>query len=278
MQNQRVTINGIQQVVPASGIVTQKVPYNRSYSVSLNARNRYSTPANQSFTANSLSRSVTMTYKLIPLGIFIEATDGSLYTSSEWNSGLGKTANAIAILTSNVKFRLAITDLKEIWIHSNYTDPLINYLPAVGDYSTDQTPALNDFAGLSNTNKIIQFNQAYGTNTTSYAAPYSKAYTFPNGQKNGYLPAEGQLRLISDNLVEIKNCVNKVGIYTMFNGSGGYYSSTGAKPTRAVPDPGYDWYSVWGYYFHTGNNGSVTQCLLGGNDIGRMYILIISNY
>lgn len=62
-EGQVVTINGVNTTIPASGVVSQKVPYGTTYNVVCNAKTGYTTPNTQSYTANQTSRSVTMTYK-----------------------------------------------------------------------------------------------------------------------------------------------------------------------------------------------------------------------
>ena len=61
-QGQTVTIAGTNYTVPSNGVVSRKVAFGTSYSVSVNNKTSYRAPATQSFTANSVSRSVTMTY------------------------------------------------------------------------------------------------------------------------------------------------------------------------------------------------------------------------
>ena len=92
-------------------------------------------------------------------------------------------------------------------VHSNYTDPLKNYMIV-----KDETSAKLDYDCEDNTNRIIQFNTAYGTNTSSYAAPYCKAYTFvyPTGQR-GCLISAGQLLVVYQNKAAINACLTACG-------------------------------------------------------------------
>lgn len=64
VNGQQVTINGTQHTYQGSAI-TQKIPYDTVYKVSVNEKSGYSTPAEQEFTASQASRSVNMQYKVI---------------------------------------------------------------------------------------------------------------------------------------------------------------------------------------------------------------------
>ena len=202
---QTITINNIQYALSVSGVITVKVAFGENYSVVAGDWSGYTTPAEQNFTANSVNRSVSVLWETIKLGVFIESTDGRLYPRLNWASS-GKTANAVVVLTSACKVRMALTETA-LPIHSNYTDPLENYITA-----KDEASAKVDYDGEGNTNKIIQFNAAYGTNTASYAAPYCKAFsfTFPSGQK-GCLPSLGQLWTLYQNKTEVDACLSACG-------------------------------------------------------------------
>ena len=55
-----------------------KIPFGTSYNISASNVKGYNTPATQSFTANQVSRSVTMTYTKIVNGVYICDSDGRL--------------------------------------------------------------------------------------------------------------------------------------------------------------------------------------------------------
>ena len=89
-------------------------------------------------------------------------------------------------------------------IHSEVDNTIGNYLPTVSD-------ATKDFNGYNNTQNIIRFNIAKGSNTTTYAAPYCKSYVFPDGSKDGYIPAYGELATIMNNRTNINACMTVCG-------------------------------------------------------------------
>ena len=191
-----------------------------NYTVSVSTIEGYLTPKSQTFLSVWANlRPIVICYNS-SIGVYIEATDGYLYTSSSWSNS-GKTANAIVVLTSACKVRMALTETP-LPIHSNGTDPLQNYITPISDFTSVKV----DYDGEGNTNKIIQFNAAYGTNTTSYAAPYCKAYTFtyPSGQK-GCLPSLGQLWTLYQNKTEVDACLVACG-GTAMSTSSATWSST----------------------------------------------------
>ena len=101
---QVLTINGTNYTVPSNGIVSVKIEKNITYSIVANDKDGYQTPASQTFTAASGSRSVTMKWKKITYGIFILYTDGSLSNYDTVTSG--KTAVGVVLKNENVSFVL----------------------------------------------------------------------------------------------------------------------------------------------------------------------------
>ena len=110
-------------------------------------------------------------------------------------------------------------------INDDPADPLYLYL----DTKTEAAAKV-DYNGEENTNKIINFNTTYGTNTTSYAAPYCKNFTFtyPLNQ-HGCIPAFGQLWAIYQNKTQIEDCLSVCGGTSFGNAQ---FSSTYYGPYR----------------------------------------------
>ena len=67
VNGQNVTING--QRYPYSAPVSAKIPFGTTYSVSADAKEGYSQPQEQQFTANQVSRSVSLVYKKVSASI-----------------------------------------------------------------------------------------------------------------------------------------------------------------------------------------------------------------
>ena len=143
-------------------------------------------------------------------GIYIEDTNHKLYTSSQWSSQ-GKTANSIVCITPQHSFRAALDrmDSTKRAIHSANTDAIKNYITV---YSYTPTPQyIEDWDGQGNTQKIINFNTAYGTNTMEYAAPAAASFLFPDGTTKGYLPSVQEMWFIFQNLTTVNTCLSKCG-------------------------------------------------------------------
>ena len=245
VSGQMVTINGVTTTLTASGVVSQKVPYGTSYSVSVNDKDGYSSPATQTFTASQPARSVSMVYEEIKFGVFIQDTTGKLWSASAWDGSA--TPNGVAVLTDACEFVIALSEKAT-------NTPIDGDGASTGalnlrSYLT-MNDAVKDYSGPSNTTAIIS---AYGNNTDE-AAGYCAKFTFPNGQK-GYLGSMGEWQAASDNKSAIKMCMSKAG-GTPFPDVVTYWSSTRASDSWEY-DETFGYYSVssfWVSYF----NGSGT--------------------
>ena len=151
--------------------------------------------------------------------VFIEDTQGNLYTRSNWSSS--KTCNSIALISlfNGLAFRIALTE-PYLPFHNN-----LAYYVDVEPYMEPQSNPYIDFDGKSNTLGIYNYNQAKDATGTGYGAAYAMDYAFPNGQKNGYVLSSGQFYLIYKNLSEVNACINLVGGTPITNGRGYYTSS-----------------------------------------------------
>ena len=216
MSGRTVTINGTAHTYAGSAI-SQKIPFGTSYSVVCSAYNGYNTPSTQTFTASQTSRAVSMIYKTIKLGVFIQDKSGKLWTTGSWATSNNSNANAIAVLTSNVKVLVALTDsggTKQI--HSSYSGALENYMTAI----TDTTQAKADYKGAENTANIMKLQSS-----TSYAAGWCNAFTFPDGKTKGHLPSFGEFWEVYQNKSLVDAALSKCG-GTAINTSNYHWCST----------------------------------------------------
>lgn len=189
VSGQKVTINGTVHTWSGSAI-TQKVAFGTSYEVSVDDKSGYTTPASQSFTANSSSRTVTMVYKEVKLGVYIQDIYGKLWTADEWDGSA--TPNGIAVITENCSF--VVTDMgktvSSLWLNSQLL------VPGATVAATEEE-ALLDFAGESNTAAIMAFDSGDTKASEVYAMTSPMGYAC-------YLPAMGELQTIYDNIDEIE--------------------------------------------------------------------------
>lgn len=224
VSGQRVTINGVTTTLRWTSTVSQKVPYGTSYSVSVNDKSGYNTPATQTFTASQPTRSVSMVYDEVRLGVYIQDTTGKLWTFDAWDGSA--TPNGVAVLTDACRFVIALSERSSVLINSDGYSSSMN-LPI---YSSGYE-AVADFSGASNTTAMIS---AYG-NRTSTAPGYCANFTFPNGKK-GYLGSAGEWYAAFDNKQAIFNCMATV--FGTAIGDGYYWTST--RGQNSPYDPEYD--------------------------------------
>lgn len=213
---QKVTINGSVITLDSTGVATANVPFGTSYSVSVDTKSGYTSPSNQSFTANQASRAVSMIYETIKLGVFIQDKSGKLWTTDQWSTSNNANANAIAVLTNNVKVLVALTDSGGTKQMSNsYSSPIENYCTPI----SDQTTAKADYKGKENTANILKT-----VSSTSYAAGWANAFTFPDGTK-GHLPSLGEFWEVYQNKAAVDAALSKCG-GTAMNTSNYHWCST----------------------------------------------------
>ena len=143
--------------------------------------------------------------KQAEFGVFIEATDGTLYQSTEWRGT--KTANSIVVKQPTASFRIALTQSSSTMrIHSSYSATLENYMTAIGDAAQ----AKLDMKSAENTANIMKLQSG-----TGYAAGYCNSFTFPDGKTKGVLPALGWLQTAYDNKAAVDACLAACGATVM---------------------------------------------------------------
>lgn len=155
-------------------------------------------------------------------GVFIEATDGTLYKSTEWNGE--KTANSVVVNSPEAAFRIALTqsDVTMIITNSNYT---YNILPTSYTSGSDAKLDMNTEANMQ---KML-----VSDSSTDYAAGYCKAFTFPDGKTKGLLPSLGWLNVACDNKSEVDACLSACGA-TEMDTENYHWSSTYYKKVSSI--------------------------------------------
>lgn len=138
-------------------------------------------------------------------GVYIEATNGELFTSDKWTGSL--TPNSVVVIEDKAQFRIAITQSsRTMSIHSNYSDALENYMTAI----SDKAQAKLDMKSAENTANIMKLQSG-----TDYAAGYCNAFIFPDGKTKGLLPALGWLQAAYDNKAAVDACLAACGATAM---------------------------------------------------------------
>lgn len=148
-------------------------------------------------------------------GVFIEATDGTLYQSTEWKGT--KTANSIVVKQPTVSFRISLTEAGDTMkLLDSSTRRLSLYMTAI----PDEASAIKDMKSTANTLNIKKL-----VSSTDYAAGYCNAKTFPDGKTKGVLPAYGWWRIAYDNKDSVDACLSACN-GTPMDTSLYYWSST----------------------------------------------------
>ena len=211
MSGQKITVNGTAYTY--SSPFSVKVPFGTSYTVSANDKSGYSTPSAQTFTANQAARSVTLTYTYATTGVYILDTDGNLTTAANWNTANNSKAVGVFVGTDNCKFVIA-PDSGGTLTWGGYGTTISGIVT-----TTDSSTAKKDYAGSSNTDKIISKLGA----SNAPAANYCKSYTFKNG-KSGYLWSLGEMQAAYGNKSAIDTALSKIGATAM--NTSYYWTST----------------------------------------------------
>ena len=138
-------------------------------------------------------------------GVYIEATNGKLFTSDKWTGSL--TANSVVVIQDEVRFRIALTQSSNtMQIHSSSSGTLENYMTAISDSSQ----AKLDMKSAENTANIMKLQSG-----TGYAAGYCNSFTFPDGKTKGLLPALGWMQTAYDNKAAVDACLAACGAKAM---------------------------------------------------------------
>ena len=132
------------------------------------------------------------------VGVYILGTDNKFYKRNKWNKTNDK-AVGVAVIDPKSNFVIApsVLDSKYGWSGQQI---LVQGIAT----TSDENKALNDYAGYNNTQKIIEQDSQANT------AIGCRKYIFKNGLI-GYLPALGELNLITKYLRVINDCLLDIG-------------------------------------------------------------------
>ena len=245
-----VTIGCASYKFDSTGSMSVQIPYGQVYKIQTYSNDAWVGGYEATFTANTPSRSISITYnEMIVNGVFIEATDGTLYTSSNWNSS--KSPNSIVVAGDGIRFRIALSQPSSTKQMTYYVPTAFqNYMTPI----TGMTQAKVDYDGAENTAKIL-----YVVSSTAYPAGYCDAFVFPDGKTKGYLPSLGQLYLAYQNKAAVDAALSACGGTVMVGNA--YWSST----FRGDDD---EYGSFWGLYW---NNGSILSHSIEGKNYVRPF-------
>jgi len=206
----------------------------------VNRKPGYNTPANQSFTANTTSRSVTMTYTKIVDGVFAVTTTGDLVQYADINTSSPSSYVGVAITdtSKNMSFFIdkrfptgsaAATNVGNFkaWSAALYDKDqsyLTNIVTGTGDGKSistaapaeTRTAAFNAYnngeTGIANTTNLVNDSNASSENASNNAAKYCRSIANPvTGSYDGYLASLAEWIVVNDNQVAVNQILNAIG-------------------------------------------------------------------
>lgn len=190
------------------------VPYGTNGKIVCDPLASYKQPDDIIFQAGQVNRVFNLYYEEIKYGVFIVASDKTLYTAEEWPTS-GKTAVGIGILSQQTRFVMSLDTVGFNGLRPTNID--IPNLPTL-TYSE----AINDFDGKANTDKYIA---AYTGTDRDGAAHVCKDYSYVTIEAGQwYLPSLGQLYLVIQNKAIIQNMLSALG-KTLYSSSYMFSSS-----------------------------------------------------
>lgn len=173
------------------------VPFGHSIVIYCDKKNGYSTPFTIERTASAASFAANFVYGETKLQVAIVDVNGDTFSPSEWDTANNANVAGFKLTTSNVDIIIAPDYTNLAWGPNVLIDGCVT---ETVDYA-----AIFDFAGKANTDAIT-------ATALTYAAARAKNYAWKLANKNGYLPAMGELYEIALNIDAINECRTAVGL------------------------------------------------------------------
>lgn len=154
-------------------------------------------------------------------GVYIEATNGKLFTSDKWTGSL--TANSIVVIDPSCSFRIALKDIatfdRYLPLGSSDTEDVGKYLTAISSQSTART----DMQAKTNTENILKVKPS-----TSYLVGACANFTFPDGKTKGLFPSAGWFEIAYKYKTYVSDAINACdGVALYYDNQGRmYWTST----------------------------------------------------
>lgn len=146
-------------------------------------------------------------------GIYIYTTEGLYFSAARWEKLADKDAfspEGVAIIADEAKFLLAPERGAGFWGNS-FIGPHDQYISLLPDipWIKDRDEAAKDFDGCKNTEALIR---AYEDGRLNQANAARFCYYYePDEPGKWYLPAAGQMNLVTEHIEEIQKCLKLIG-------------------------------------------------------------------
>ena len=205
VNGQIVTINGTQHTWNGTAI-TQKVAFGTEYTVSVNDKDGYTKPADQTFTANQLGRDCSMVYAEESVYIRAYASNFKEYSLNDTLPS-GVTVNGIHVRDENFEFFVGMEDSSSVGLKYDYGDRLIPDVTIV-EYVEDVLEVENINSGDLNTEALIEVD-ALIAEEIEYIQNEDN-YEWPGGGRP-YLGCLGEWLVVFNNIDKINQYLAKFG-------------------------------------------------------------------
>ena len=230
----QVIMNGVttNYTTDANGYIVFTAAFGTTYTVVAPNIAGYVTPKSVSKVANSNQRYINFAYRLYTSTLVVIKSDGSEVPFSLWNIADNNDAVLLKLETSagNCCFKIHNTIGSKKWASINLQFPSLPYLT--------QAQATADYDGAGNTQKIeddwailVITNPSLTIDATTYCR--AETVTIGGTTYQGFLPAEGQLVAVKNNIYDINNALDTLGGNQLAITSGSWWSSSQSSATGA---------------------------------------------
>lgn len=197
-----ITVNGKTQTYTSK---TYYIPYGTAYTISASPIKGYITEISESsITASKQTRTVTVTYATIPNGIYICDNTGNLITVESWNTSNNSSAIGVAVISDNCSFVIEKTMSYSTKTWGGHGTTISGIAT-----TTDSNAAKTDYAGESNTTKII--NQLGSDKAPAADYCRGRSCTVNGTILHGYLGSCGEWWTAYNNKSSIDSALSKIG-------------------------------------------------------------------
>ena len=197
-----ITVNGQSQTATSG---TYYIAYGTAYTISASSVKGYTaTVSESSITANSKTRTVTVTYAKLANGIYICDTSGKLTAVGSWNTANNSSAIGVAVVSDNCSFVIEKTVSYSGKTWGGYGTTISGIAT-----TTDTATAKTDYSGETNTTKII--NQLGSGNAPAADYCRGRSCTVNGTTLRGYLGALGEWQTAYNNKSAINSALSTIG-------------------------------------------------------------------
>ncbi len=175
------------------------VPRGRRYTISVDG-GIFTTTEASTYTAESASRNVTLAVT-VNTGIYIQDTEGNLYTADMWDTANNANANGVAVVLDTCRFVI----LPDVNSTAQWASSASVNLSAINKTTADEAKA--DYNGASNTTVMLTSSYCKASGCAAYLCA---SKTSKRG-KTGYLGAAGEMYAVYQNKTVINSLLSLIG-------------------------------------------------------------------